>query len=133
MSKAPITRLTGLDVQPNLTTTNGSSAAHGFYIPLLTTAQIATIPTTELRNGLLVANSTTNALQVRLNGALRNVNTSVATAGAGLTGLPVILPTGTAVAVEVAANAIQGFIYVNSTANNIRLYNNAGWHSVAVT
>lgn len=131
MSKAPITRLTGLDVQPNLNPTNGSSTPHGFYIPLLTTAQIALIPATELRNGLIVANSTTNALQVRLNGALRNVNTSLATAtGEGLNGSPVILPSGTRAAVELVGNQITGFTYYDTTNNVLRVRNNAAWLTI---
>lgn len=131
MSKAPITRLTSLDIQPNSTAT----VSHGFYIPLLTTAQIVLIPANELRNGLLVANSTTNALQVRLNGTLRNVNTSLATAsGVGLDGSAVILPSGLRANVEVAANQVEGFIYKNATVgeNNIRAYNAGGFRTVTV-
>ncbi len=136
MGKAPITRYTGLDVQPD---PNLPSSVHALYAPKLTTAQSNLIKTTELRNGALIYNITTNTYQIyqSLNGvnAWFNLAASPITAATGvglISGSPVILPTGTAAAVEVAGNAIEGFIYRNSTAPNIRVYNSGGWHTVTI-
>lgn len=54
-------------------------------------------------------------------------------AGAGLTfGIPFILPSGTRVAVEVAANEIPGFIYYDTTNNVLRLRTNVAWVNFTV-
>ena len=52
------------------------------------------------------------------------------TAGVGLNGVPFILPSGERVAVEVPANQTNGFMYYNTTENNIRVYVNGGWATV---
>lgn len=53
-------------------------------------------------------------------------------AGAGLNGVPFILPLGTTGNVEVAANQIPGFMYYDTTNNVIKLRTNAAWVSFAI-
>lgn len=53
-------------------------------------------------------------------------------AGAGLNGVPFILPSGTEVDVQVAANQILGFMYYDTTNNVIKLRTNAAWATIAV-
>lgn len=141
-----ITTLTGLNVQPESTVgilynpANPQNIAispahlHGFYVPSLTTAQITTLAgKTEMRNGFIAYDNVVNGYRGYQNGALASLYSTVATAGVGLTsGSPVILPTGPSAAVEVAANQIAGFAYYNATAANIRVYANAGWHTVTI-
>src|ERR1700744_788265 len=102
MADLPITKLSGLDVQ-----FKSGETVQGFYVPAATTAQITTLTASpEMRNGVILYNSTSNIYQVYQNGALNYVNTSPITAsGVGLNGgSPVILPSGAADTVEVQAN-----------------------------
>jgi hypothetical protein len=48
-------------------------------------------------------------------------------AGAGLNGVPFILPSGTQGGVEVVANEIPGFMYYDTTNDAIKLRTNAAW------
>lgn len=136
MSTTSITRLTGLNVQPEAI--NGTIAEpylHGFYVPSLTTAQITTLAaSTEMRDGVLVYDNELEAYKVRQNGVLYTLNSSVATVtGVGLTsGTPFIFPSGPAAAVEVAANQVNGFTYYNTTANTMRTYFNGAWSGWAI-
>ena len=130
MPRSAITRINGgLQVAANATNKN-----NGFYAPQLTTAQRDAIPATTLVNGAIIYNTATNTFQNYTNGAWNNLNSSVATAGVGLVAgsSPAILPSGTAVAVEVAANEIAGFIYYNTTANTFKARTNAAWVTVTV-
>jgi len=123
MSKAPITRLTGLDIQPNI-----NEPLHGFYIPQLTATQIIALGNTsplELRNGAIVYNTTTNTFQIY---------TSYITA-AGITTsawLPLGIPVMTAAqgAFFEAVNTIPGQMYIRSDTNVVRVYI-AAWRSIA--
>ena len=63
---------------------------------------------------------------------MERLNSSVATAGEGLTGASVVLPSGAANEVEVEANEIMGFIYYNTTANTVKFRTNSAWVTVAV-
>lgn len=134
MAIKTITTLTGLNIQPE--TINGNipnSLLHGFYIPSLTTTQITTLLTkSEMRNGGMVYDNVLNVFRVYKNGVLNTLSTSIGTAtGVGLTsGSPVTLPSGTAVAVEVAANQVNGFIYNDTTSNTIKARVNGAWVTV---
>lgn len=128
MPKAAISRSTGLDIQPDPKLT---SSVHGFYVPQLTTAQIANIADDELRNGLMTYNPTTNNYQFLRNSILVNVNTSSNQAsGVGLNGTPFFFPSGVNAAVEVAGNQVENFAYRGTTSNTLRIYLNAGWHTI---
>ena len=130
MPRSAITRINGgLQVATNTTNKN-----NGFYAPQLTTVQRDAIPAATIVNGAIIYNTTTNTFQNYTNGVWNNLNSSVATAGVGLVAgsSPVILPSGTAVAVEVVANEIAGFIYYNTTANTFKARTNAAWVTVTV-
>lgn len=126
MTKAAITRVSNLEVSTSKTSNNG------FYAPRLTTAQITAIPASILVNGAIVYNTTTNRFQNYIDGAWNVLNSSVATAGEGLTGTSVILPSGEENDVQVTANEIVGFIYYDTTNNVIKFRTNAAWATVAV-
>ena len=130
MPRSAITRINGgLQVAANTTNKN-----NGFYAPQLTTAQRDAIPAATLVNGAVVYNTTTNTFQNYTNGAWNNLNSSVATAGAGLVAgsSPVILPSGGRAAVELLANEITGFTYYDTTNNVTRTRNNVAWVTVTV-
>ena len=129
MPRPAITTFSSLAVKESPTNKD-----NGFYAPQLTTAQRDAIPATTLVNGAIIYNTATNTFQNYTNGAWNNLNSSVATAGVGLVAgsSPAILPSGTAVAVEVAANEIAGFIYYNTTANTFKARTNAAWVTVTV-
>jgi len=124
MSKPAITRVSNLAITPSSTNKN-----NGFYAPQLTAAQIAAIPAATLVNGAIIYNTTTNTFQNYINGAWNNLNSSVATpTGVGLaSGTAFVLPSGTRIAVEVAANEINGFVYYDTTNTIPRTYINNGW------
>ena len=85
-----------------------------------------------VKNGTMVFNITTGMFQIFIGGNWVNVflNASTATGVGLITGCPLILPSGTAVAVEVAANQVPGFIYYNTTANTIKYRDNAAWKTI---
>ena len=61
-----------------------------------------------------------------------SVNTTAT--GVGLTnGAPFVFPSGPSASVEVAANQVNGFAYYNTTASNLRIYDNGTWVTVAGT
>lgn len=129
MPRSAITRVSNLAVTPSSTNKN-----NGFYAPQLTTAQRDAIPAATLVNGAVIYNTTTNTFQNYTNGVWNNLNSSVATAGVGLVAgsSPVILPSGAAVDVEVAANQIAGFMYYDTTNNRFRVRTNAAWATVTI-
>lgn len=130
MPRSAITRINGgLQVAANTTNKN-----NGFYAPQLTTVQRDAIPAATLGNGAIIYNTTTNTFQNYTNGVWNNVNSSLATAGVGLVAgsSPVILPSGTRAAVEVAANQIAGFTYYDTTNNVTRTRSNANWQTITV-
>ena len=62
------------------------------------------------------------------NGIWESVTTNISTAtGVGLSSSPFSIPSGTRVAVEVAANQVNGFIYNDTTNNQVRGYINTQW------
>jgi hypothetical protein len=123
-----ITTLTGLMIEPL-----DPTQIQGFYVPSLTAAQIAMINPNELRSGVIIFNNTTGTYQIyNAQNTWLNINASPVTAtGIGLTsGVPFIYPSGTAAAVEVAANQVNGFVYYNTTNNTLRGYINGAWAAI---
>jgi hypothetical protein len=120
--------------------------------PCLTAAQVLLLAnvtpyqiganTYKVKPGTLVYNITLGAFQI-FNVATKNVSgvpqtygwltlsvnsSSVAGMGIGLvSGSPLIIPTGTAVAVEVLENEVPGFLYYNTTSNVLVFRTNAAW------
>ena len=137
-----ITNLSGLTITSDqITGTNNPNAT--FAVSSLTQTQINLLqnvtPYTvggntnvRVKNGTMVFNITTSTFQIFINGNWVNVflNASPATGVGLITGCPLILPSGTAVAVEVAANQFPGFIYYNTTANTIKYRDNAAWKTI---
>lgn len=114
-----ITNLTGLSVQPEANYSGEILEPHAFYVPELTTDEIALIATSELRDGAIVYDKTLEIHKVRQNGAWVNLVTSDSATGAGLTpSSAVILSSGTAVNVQVAANQVNGLVYYDTTSAN---------------
>ena len=129
MSDAPITKLSSLDISPDLHNKN-----NGFYAPQLTTAQRDAIPSNTIRNGGIIYNSDLRFFQVYQDNTWKNLNTSLDNAsGAGLNGAPLLIPTGAEADVEVAGNEVQGFIYYDTTNNVLKLRDNAAWKTIAFT
>jgi hypothetical protein len=134
MTKSDITRFTSLRCQPQ--EVNGvipDQYLKGMYVPSLTTTQINTLVDSDGDHTALIAyDKPLNVYKGLINGVINTFNTSPATAtGVGLTsGSPSILPSGTAVAVEVVANEVNGFMYYNTTATNIRAFVNDAWVTV---
>ena len=57
-----------------------------------------------------------------------NISTNITTAtGVGLTSSPFSIPSGPRANVEVAANQVNGFIYNDTTNNDVRGYINTQW------
>ena len=87
--------------------------------------------TVKVKPGTRIFNITLGTPQVFRNGEWEtefSVNTTAT--GAGLTnGTPFVYPSGTRVAVEVAANQINGFTYYDTTNNLLRTYKNA-WQTI---
>jgi len=130
MPKPAITRVPNLAITPVSTNKN-----NGLYAPQLTTAQRDAIPAATLVNGAIIYNTSINLFQSYQNGAWYTLTTSPTTVtGVGLVAgsAPFILPSGTAAAVEVAANQVAGFMYYNTTANTVKLRTNAAWVTVQV-
>ena len=136
-----ITNLSGLTITSDqITGTNNPNAT--LAVASVTTAQRDLLQnvtpytvggnTVRVKNGTMVFNITTSTFQIFINGNWVNVflNASPATGVGLITGCPLILPSGTAVAVEVAANQFPGFIYYNTTANTIKYRDNAGWKTI---
>lgn len=119
MPKTAITRLTGLDIQPN-------STKHAFYAPSMTTAEIALIDPNELRNGAIVYDKTLNIY--------KNYQTYV-TAAAGVTTTAWIpmtnVPVMTAAqgAFYEVANVQPGQMYIRSDTNILRIFIGA-WRTI---
>jgi hypothetical protein len=121
-----ITTFTGLNVQPN-----SGGAVHGFYVPQLTTAQIALISTTELRAGAIVYDITLNIYK-----AYETYTTNNAAPLTTSTWVP-LLSTPTMTAVQggffEASNTVPGQMYVQSNNGNlVRIYNSAAWMTITV-
>ena len=137
-----ITALSGLTITSDQTTgTNNPNAT--FAVSNVTTAQrdllqnvtpyVVNNVTYKVKPGTVIFNITTGFLQifdfVNNAGIWQNVLSINTTAtGVGLTnGTPFVYPSGTATSVEVSANQVNGFIYNDTTNNQVRGYINTQW------
>lgn len=118
MSKAPITRVSGLSVTPSSTNKN-----NGLYAPQLTTTQITAIPAATLINGAILYNSTTNLYQGYQSGALVNFPTSPLAQGGNLV-------VQSSAADPAGGSSVAGEIYYNTGSTLFRVYQNAVWSSL---
>jgi hypothetical protein len=132
-----ITALSGLTITSDQTTgTNNPNAT--FAVSNVTTAQrdllqnvtpyIVNGATVRIKEGTIIFNISVDKLQMFRNGIWESVTTNISTAtGVGLSSSPFSIPSGTRVAVEVAANQVNGFIYNDTTNNQVRGYINTQW------
>ena len=103
----------------------------GVLIPTLA-ANTGALPAAPAE-GMLVQQSDTNELKLYKNGAWNIIVSTLSTAtGVGLTGgaSAFTYPNGVNVAVEVAANEINGFTYYGNTSNTLRSYVNGVWVTI---
>jgi hypothetical protein len=126
MTKPAITRINGgLEVVANPSTTINN----GFYAPQLTTVQRDAITAS---NGAIIYNTDKLLFEVNQNAIWNTLTSSLSDIGVGLVAgnSPVLIPSGTTAAVEVAANQVAGFMYYDTTNNVFRVRNNAAWLTV---
>jgi len=84
--------------------------------------------TVKVKNGTMIYNITAGLFQLFRNGQWENISTNITTAtGVGLTSSPFSIPSGPRANVEVAANQVNGFIYNDTTNNDVRGYINTQW------
>jgi len=82
----------------------------------------------KVKNGTMIYNITSGLFQLFRNGQWENISTNITTAtGVGLTSSPFSIPSGPRANVEVAANQVNGFIYNDTTNNDVRGYINTQW------
>lgn len=82
----------------------------------------------KVKNGTMIYNITSGLFQLFRNGQWENISTNITTAtGVGLTSSPFSIPSGPRASVEVAANQVNGFIYNDTTNNDVRGYINTQW------
>lgn len=135
-----ITALSGLTITSDQTLgTNNQSAT--FAVSNVTTAQrdllqnvtpyIVNGVTVKIKEGTIIFNISVDKLQMFRNGGWESFTTNISTAtGVGLLSAPFSIPSGTRAAVEVAANQVNGFIYNDTTNNQVRGYINTGWMTI---
>jgi len=84
--------------------------------------------TVKVKNGTMIYNITSGLFQLFRNGQWENISTNITTAtGVALTSSPFSIPSGPRANVEVAANQVNGFIYNDTTNNDVRGYINTQW------
>lgn len=132
-----ITALSGLTITSDQTTgTNNPNAT--FAVSNVTTAQrdllqnvtpyVVNGATVKIKEGTIIFNISVDKLQMFRNGGWESVTTNISTAtGVGLSSSPFSIPSGTRAAVEIAANQVNGFIYNDTTNNQVRGYINTQW------
>jgi len=132
-----ITALSGLTITSDQTTgTNNPNAT--FAVSSVTTTQrdklenvtpyVVNGVTVKIKEGTIIFNISVDKLQMFRNGIWESVTTNISTAtGVGLSSSPFSIPSGTRAAVEVAANQVNGFIYNDTTNNQVRGYINTQW------
>ena len=92
------------------------------------TPYVVNAVTVKVKNGTMIYNITSGLFQLFRNGQWENISTNITTAtGVGLTSSPFSIPSGPRANVEVAANQINGFIYNDTTNNDVRGYINTQW------
>jgi hypothetical protein len=132
-----ITALSGLTITSDQT--SGTSNPYAtFAVSSVTTTQrdllenvtpyTANGTTVKIKEGTIIFNITVGNLQMFRDGAWENITTNITTAtGVGLSSAPFSIPSGTKADVEVAANQVEGFIYYDTTDNDVRGYIDANW------
>ena len=84
--------------------------------------------TVKVKNGTMIYNITSGLFQLFRNGQWENISTNITSAtGVALTSSPFSIPSGPRANVEVAANQVNGFIYNDTTNNDVRGYINTQW------
>jgi len=132
-----ITQFSGITITSNQTTGTSNRNAT-LAIVNVTQAQrdllqnvtpyVVNAVTVKVKNGTMIYNITTGLFQLFRNGQWENISTNITTAtGVGLTSSPFSIPSGPRASVEVAANQINGFIYNDTTNNDVRGYINTQW------
>ena len=92
------------------------------------TPYVVNAVTVKVKNGTMIYNITSGLFQLFRNGQWENISTNITTAtGVGLTSSPFSIPSGPRANVEVAANQLNGFIYNDTTNNDVRGYINTQW------
>lgn len=132
-----ITALSGLTITSDQT--SGTSNPYAtFAVSSVTTTQrdllenvtpyTANGTTVSVKEGTIIFNITVGTLQMFRNGAWENITTNITTAtGVGLSSSPFSIPSGEKDEVEVAANQTNGFIYYDTTDNDVRGYIDGQW------
>ena len=132
-----ITQFSGITITSNQTTGTSNRNAT-LAIVNVTQAQrdllqnvtpyVVNAVTVKVKNGTMIYNITSGLFQLFRNGQWENISTNITTAtGVGLTSSPFSIPSGPRANVEVAANQINGFIYNDTTNNDVRGYINTQW------
>jgi len=127
MTVPAITRINGgLEVVAKSSATTNN----GFYAPQLTTVQRDAITAS---NGAIIYNTDTLLFQVRQNATWNTLTSSSTAIGTGLVAgsSPVLIPSGTEAAVEVAANEVNGFTYYDTTNNVLTARIDGAWVVIA--
>lgn len=132
MPKLPITRINGaFRVQSTYAANpNNPTNINGFFLPQLTTVQaqaVAAQLSTSALNGLIYYDTTTNAVVGYINGTWATLYTDPV---AGT----FFLPTGARLTIEaIVANQVNGFIYYNTSENNVRSRINGAFTTVSTS
>ncbi len=132
-----ITQFSGITITSNQTTGTSNRNAT-LAVVNVTQAQrdllqnvtpyVVNAVTVKVKNGTMIYNITSGLFQLFRNGQWENISTNITTAtGVGLTSSPFSIPSGPRANVEVAANQINGFIYNDTTNNDVRGYINTQW------
>jgi len=132
-----ITQFSGITITSNQTTGTTNKNAT-LAIVNVTQAQrdllqnvtpyVVNAVTVKVKNGTMIYNITSGLFQLFRNGQWENISTNITTAtGVGLTSSPFSIPSGPRANVEVAANQVNGFIYNDTTNNDVRGYINTQW------
>jgi hypothetical protein len=132
-----ITQFSGITITSNQTTGTSNRNAT-LAVVNVTQAQrdllqnvtpyVVNAVTVKVKNGTMIYNITSGLFQLFRNGQWENISTNITTAtGVGLTSSPFSIPSGPRANVEVAANQVNGFIYNDTTNNDVRGYINTQW------
>ena len=132
-----ITQFSGITITSNQTTGTSNRNATLAVVNVTQTQRdllqnvtpyVVNAVTVKVKNGTMIYNITTGLFQLFRNGQWENISTNITTAtGVGLTSSPFSIPSGPRANVEVAANQVNGFIYNDTTNNDVRGYINTQW------
>lgn len=132
-----ITQFSGITITSNQTTGTSNRNATLAVVNVTQTQRdllqnvtpyVVNAVTVKVKNGTMIYNITSGLFQLFRNGQWENISTNITTAtGVGLTSSPFSIPSGPRLNVEVAANQVNGFIYNDTTNNDVRGYINTQW------